>query len=244
MNASLINPDLDRAALARTFAETGKVQVQDVLRPDFAEALHDCLATAVPWRLMYYDHGATGPAVVGRLNPEQQAQLGEAGLAKLKQRVDEEAQTEFHYLYEGYDVLDARRAGRDRGLLLQEFLSFMGTDELFQFIQEISGDTEFNRVDCHACRYRPGHFLKEHHDTSPFEQRHMAYVFYFTRDWHPDFGGLTYFLDEDGAVTDTFVPGFNTLTLFKVPVGHCVSQVTSFAPQPRLSITGWFTRYN
>lgn len=244
MSAALINPNLDRAELARSFAANGKLRVANVLRPDFAEALHDCLSREVPWRLMYYNHGARGPQVVGRLFPEQRAGMSEADLAALVAKIDREAQTEFHYLYEGYDVLDARRQGLDRGLLLQEFLSFMGSDELFDFVREVSGDQEFNRVDCHACRYQPGHFLKEHVDESPFEQRHMAYVFYFTRDWHPDFGGLTYFLDDDGQVTDTFVPEYNSLTLFKVPVGHCVSQVASFAPRPRLSITGWFTRYN
>ena len=118
------------------------------------------------------------------------------------------------------------------------------TGELFNFVQEVSGDREFNRVDCHACRYRPGQFLREHGDESPFEARHMAYVFYFTRDWHPDFGGLTWFADADGRLTHTGVPGFNSLTLFRVPVTHGVTQVASFAPRPRLSITGWFTRYD
>lgn len=244
MSPSLINPALDRKALAGEFERTGKLRVRDVLRPDFAEAIYECLANQVPWRLMYYNHGASGPDVVGRLFPEQRERMSERDLAELKEKIDREAQTEFHYLYEGYDVLDARRRGLDAGLLLHEFLAFMGTDELFDFIREVSGNQAFNRVDCHACRYLPGHFLKEHVDSSPFEERHMAYVFYFTRDWHPDFGGLTYFLDEGGQVTDTFVPEFNALTLFKVPVGHCVSQVASFAPRPRLSITGWFTRYN
>ena len=241
---ALINPELDRAQLAATFARDGKVQVADVLRPDFADALYQCLTHDVPWRLMYYNHGARGPEVVGRIFPEQRAAMSEADMQALVDKVTGEARKEFHYLYEAYDVLDARRRGLDRGLLLQQFLDFMGSDELFDFIRDISGDTEFNRVDCHACRYLPGHFLKEHADTSPFEQRHMAYVFYFTRDWHPDFGGLTYFLDDAGQVTDTFVPSYNSLTLFKVPVAHCVSQVASFAPRPRNSITGWFTRYN
>ena len=120
----------------------------------------------------------------------------------------------------------------------------MGSDELFGFIQQVSNDRVFNRVDCHACQYLPGHFLKEHVDSSPFENRHMAYVFNFTRDWDADYGGLTHFLDDDHQVVDTFIPDFNTLTLFRVPVPHSVSTVAAFAPRPRYSITGWFTRYN
>jgi Rps23 Pro-64 3,4-dihydroxylase Tpa1-like proline 4-hydroxylase len=244
LQQGLTNPDLDRKQLAEAFARDGKVRIADVLRPDFADALFRCLTNDVPWRLMYYNHGARGPEVVGRLFPEQRAAMSQADTEAMLARVNAEARTEFHYLYEAYDVLDARRRKLDPGLLLQQFLDFMGSDELFDLVRDVSGDEEFNRVDCHACRYMPGHFLKEHADVSPFETRKMAYVFYFTRDWHPDFGGLTYFLDEDGKVTDTFVPDYNSLTLFKVPVAHCVSQVASFAPRPRNSITGWFTRYN
>ena len=243
MTTSLINPALDIAALRSEFELDGKVRIGDVLRPDFADALHDCLARDVPWELAYYNPDASGTAVVGRLSAEQRASMTPEQSHALLERINNEAQTRFQYLYEAYDVLKARREGRDPGLLLQEFLSFMGSDELFAFIRSLTGDEHFNRVDCHACRYQRGHFLKEHADTSPFEERRMAYVFYFTRDWHADFGGLTYFLDDQKQVTDSFIPDYNSLTLFQVPVAHCVSQVASFAPRSRHSITGWFTRY-
>ena len=240
----LLNPDLDTAALRETFQREGKVKVPGVLREDFAEAIHRCLAEDMPWRLAYYNPSAEGKAVVGRLTPEQRAALSPEQLDALIARVNFEAADQFQYLYEAYDVLEARRAGIDPGLKVQEFLTFLGTDELWNFMRAVSGDERFNRVDCHACCYRAGHFLREHGDHSPFEQRHMAYVFYFTKDWQADYGGLTHFLDDDRRITDSFVPDFNSLTLFKVPVAHNVSQVASFAPGQRLSITGWFTRYD
>lgn len=245
MAQSLINPALDTGALRRRFERDGKVRIADVLRPDFAAAIHNCLANDVPWQLACYDPEQSGrTASAQRLTPVQQRDLGPAGLARLEERVKRQARDGFQYLYDAYDVLEARRQGRDPGLLLQEFLSFMGSDELFGFVQEVSGDTAFNRVDCHACRYRPGHFLREHGDESPFEQRHMAYVFYFTREWHEDFGGITWFKDAGGRVTDALAPDYNSLTLFRVPVPHAVTQVADFAPRSRLSITGWFTRYD
>ena len=142
--------------------------------------------------------------------------------------------TVFHFFYNAYDVLDARRKGQDPQLFLQQFLAFMGSDELFGFIQQVSNDSVFNRVDCHACRYLPGHFLKEHVDSSPFEDRHMAYVFNFTRDWDADYGGLTHFLDDNHQVVDTFVPDFNTLTLFKVPCTSFRVYGRSFCTQTSL----------
>jgi len=240
--AGLLNPDLDLGALRQAFTETGRVKVPQVLRPDFAEAMHACLETDVPWQLSYHAPQTPGRDTFRRLSAREVEALGDDGLRDLVRRVEGRAAEGFQYLYEAYDVLRARRAGRDPDLRLQAFLSFLGTDELFDFVQDISGDTAFNRVDCHACRYRPGHFLREHADESPLERRHMAYVFYFTRDWHEDFGGVTFFKDDAGRITDSYVPDFNSLMLFKVPVLHSVSQVASFAPRPRLSITGWFTR--
>ncbi|NBC88708.1 MAG: hypothetical protein GVX90_04310, partial [Alphaproteobacteria bacterium] len=44
-----INPALDRAALARRFAETGRVQVRDVLTPESAREILTVLAKGTPW---------------------------------------------------------------------------------------------------------------------------------------------------------------------------------------------------
>jgi len=243
-NQPHINPQLDIPALAAEFQKYSKLRIADVLAPEFADRIFACLDQQVPWRLMYYNHQGKGPEVVGRIYPQQWDAMGEAKQQALIEKVNREASDHFHYLYNGYDVLDARRKGQDKQLFLQSFLDFMGSDELFNFIRAVSGNRVFNRVDCHACRYLPGHFLKEHIDASPFEKRHMAYVFNFNRDWNADFGGLTHFLDQQHRVTDTFIPDFNSLTLFKVPVPHSVSAVTAFAPRPRYSITGWFTRYH
>jgi len=241
---ALINPQLDIDALAAEFRLNGKIRISDVLTNDFASKVFDCLHTEVPWQLMYYNHKGKGPEVVGRIYPQQWQAMSEEQRQALTNKIYQEATENFHYLYNGYDVLDARRKGQDPQLFLQTFLDFTGSDEYFNFIRQVSGDQVFNRVDCHAARYLPGHFLKEHVDSSPFENRHMAYVFNFTHNWDADFGGLTHFLDDNHQITDTFIPSYNTLTLFKVPVPHSVSVVTAFAPNPRYSITGWFTRYN
>jgi Rps23 Pro-64 3,4-dihydroxylase Tpa1-like proline 4-hydroxylase len=37
-----------------------------------------------------------------------------------------------------------------------------------------------------------------------------------------------------------FVPRFNTLTVFDGLRLHSVSSISTFAPQPRLSVAGWF----
>jgi SM-20-related protein len=51
---------------------------------------------------------------------------------------------------------------------------------------------------------------------------------------------LLHFMDAEGKVIDTFVPIFNSLSLFLVPAPHCVSMIAPFATSLRYSITGWF----
>ena len=43
-------------------------------------------------------------------------------------------------------------------------------------------------------------------------------------------------------MVDTFVPLWNSLSLFRVPQPHVVSLVEPWAGSPRYSITGWFRR--
>ena len=62
----------------------------------------------------------------------------------------------------------------------------------------------------------------------------------FTKDWHPDWGGLLHFFEDNGSPRDFWVPMFNSLTLFDVRHVHSVSYVTPFAKGQRLSLTGWF----
>ena len=54
--------------------------------------------------------------------------------------------------------------------------------------------------------------------------------------------GLLLFHGKDGRIVEGFNPVFNSLSLFRVPQDHSVTQVTSFAPRDRLAISGWFLR--
>ncbi len=58
--------------------------------------------------------------------------------------------------------------------------------------------------------------------------------------------GLSYVLDfdmerEGDNIVESYVPRFNSMVMFKVPLMHCVSYVAPFAQAPRHSLTGWFT---
>lgn len=88
-------------------------------------------------------------------------------------------------------------------------------------------------------RYRRGHFLTLHDDLAEGKHRLAAYVLGLTPDWQADYGGQLQFLDHDGNVEEASIPGFNVLSVFKVPSLHQVTPVAAHVPHARLSITGW-----
>ena len=68
----------------------------------------------------------------------------------------------------------------------------------------------------------------------------MAFVLNLAPDWKPDWGGYLNFMDLQGNVGVGFIPRFNTMNLFTVPLRHHVSMVAPFAPARRFALSGWF----
>lgn len=52
-------------------------------------------------------------------------------------------------------------------------------------------------------------------------------------------GGLLNFTDEKGEMSQIMVPRLNALSLLADGQMHFVSQVASYVPVPRVSVTGW-----
>jgi Rps23 Pro-64 3,4-dihydroxylase Tpa1-like proline 4-hydroxylase len=137
-------------------------------------------------------------------------------------------------------MVDAFKEGRDPGLLLHTVLEFLNSPAFLAFARELTGFEQIRRVNAQATRYLPGHFLRRHNDFSSENERLVAYVINLGHDWQADWGGLLQFFDETGQVSESFVPRYNTLSLFRVPQLHAVSLVAPWAEQPRFGITGWF----
>lgn len=232
----MINPALDLASIGTTLRRDGRVQVRDYLQPDAAERLHACLDREVPWTLALRDgDGArTIPA-------DAYAAMDEAEVAGLLQRTARGARDgAYRFAYDSYMMVTAYKQGIDPGLLLHRVLEFFNTPQYLAFVHALTGDTAIRRVSAQATRYRPGHFLRHHNDSDVDEGRRYAYVLNLARDWQADWGGLLQFIGEDGGVQHTFVPRWNSLSLFMVPAGHAVSLVAPWADRERLAITGWF----
>ncbi len=149
------------------------------------------------------------------------------------------AKDQFQFIYNSYMMVTAYKEGRNPDLLLHRLLEFLNSPPWLDFMRKLTGISGIKKADAQATRYLPGQFLKLHNDHEPEEKRLAAYVLNLSRNWQADWGGLLHFMDEDGNVTDTLLPRFNTLSIFSVPANHFVSEVAPFARTPRYAITGW-----
>jgi len=118
-------------------------------------------------------------------------------------------------------------------------VAFLNSPQFLWFARDLTGMADIAFTDAQATRYRAGHFLPAHDDNTSGTNRLAAYVLSFTSAWRPKWGGLLEFLDDASQVEAGFVPSFNALKLFRVPMTHYVSIVAPYATVGRYSITGW-----
>jgi Rps23 Pro-64 3,4-dihydroxylase Tpa1-like proline 4-hydroxylase len=237
----MLKDRLDPAALAGEFSPTGRMVIRNIFDLQMAGQIHDCLMNEVPWRLAYRDTRVGGRNQEQQLTQEQFKAMGPQKAAALRAQVFHQAKDGYQYLYQHFNIGGGIKTGECPELLLYKLFNYLKGPEFMEFARALTGDREINDVYSHATMYTAGNFLKLHEDVSDSDDRRFAYVFGFTRNWQADMGGLTHFLDEDGVVIETLVPGFNTLTIFAVPAPHLVSQVSPWVRQPRFSVTGWLT---
>ena len=150
-----------------------------------------------------------------------------------------EARDGFHYMFDSLRISDLVEKGEPLDATYAAAYAFLNSAVFLDFVRALTGDSRPNHVDAQATRYRPGQVLTSHNDAAEGKNRLYAYVLNLTRDWRADWGGVLAFEGADGHIEAGFVPAFNALNLFAVPMRHAVTQVASFAPRDRLSITGW-----
>jgi SM-20-related protein len=233
----MINNDLDFDGYRIDLAKYSRVQIPDFLQLDAAERLRSCLQNEVPWSLAERSDG-----VSKTIAADAYAAMGEQARVEQLTKAYARAKTEFQFTYESYMMVKAAIEGKDPSLILHAILDFLNSEEFIAFTRWLLNDTRITHVSAQATRYRAGHFLTRHQDKDQHEDRAYAYVINLTKNWHADWGGLLQFENDDGDVTQTFAPQWNSLSLFKVPQSHIVSLVSPFANEDRLAITGWFLR--
>lgn len=247
----MLNEHLDFAPAAIALRTVGRAVIERALAPEFAEALHQALQTDICFDLKLRD--AAGQRSLQA--PFSQAQYAEAlGSAQTH------AAQQFAFAYEGVDLISGYLRSQQHTTnvaspalapVLCQFVEQLNSPEFLRFARQLTAEPSLRRIDAQGTRYRAGHFLLRHNDFSTTEDRRFAYVMNLSKGWRADWGGLLQFFDAPmrasaaelerlpTRVIESVCPGFNTLTVFKVPQWHCVSPVAVFATGQRLAITGW-----
>lgn len=234
MDTHYLNPKLDRTQVRKTLERESCILIRDILQTEVAETLYRSVRDQSDWEHTY---------MLGNvIQQEKLSQLRNKPPAELQQRQKsllEQARRGYQFSYNRYSILDAVLKQFDAGNFMHVFLHYLNSEAFVGFAHDITQDREIAKLEAQACWYAPGQFLKMHQDNNPpNEDRRYAYVFGLTKGWQSDWGGLLQFVDQ-GKVTRTITPGFNTLTIFKVPQDHQVSYVAPYALQPRFTVTGW-----
>ncbi|HXV73946.1 MAG TPA: 2OG-Fe(II) oxygenase family protein [Sphingomonadales bacterium] len=232
-----LNPKLDINALAAAFAGAGRVHIADVLEEEAAQRVHACLVEEIAWNLTWCDEEGTK-----NLFARERASKTQQELQAIRAGAFERARSgKFQFLYSNFAVEDAYRAKLIDDLYLARFYEFLNAEPFLSAMRTVTGAKTIVHADLQATAYGPGHFLTEHNDLDVEKGRKVAFVFNFTPEWKAEWGGILQIIEEGGRTLHGLVPAFNALNLFKVPTRHVVTQVATFAPAVRLSLTGWLT---
>lgn len=229
-----LNPALDERAIAATLASDGRVQIRDFLRPEAAEALLRFLLDSSDWR-----HVINAGEKVYEIGCDQLAAMDEEQRRTLDRKTDREAAEGFQFRFDTIRVPDDEAERAAQGTVLSEFATFLSSPEVIGWFRRVTGKDSIDFADAQATRYRNGAFLTRHDDAVEGKNRHFAYVMNLTRDWRAEWGGLLFFPVDREIRMDALVPDFNVMHLFAVGQQHGVTQVASYAPRPRISVTGW-----
>ncbi len=234
----LRNPAVDADAVRAILERDGVVQVKNYCVPELAARIARCLDTEVRWDLAYSRDGR-GEVIkwetLGKMTP---AEVRDAVASAF-----DFSRSRFQFAYNTFRVIDSFRAREYPNHFLYTLADAMHRPDHLELMRRLTGRAQLQRLDVIAARYLPGHFLTLHDDVVETEGREVAYVLNLTRTWRPEWGGLLHIADaRQHEVVRTFTPEFNSMVLFRPPLWHFVSQVASYAPEPRYTLTGWMLR--
>ncbi|MCI4645813.1 MAG: 2OG-Fe(II) oxygenase [Hyphomonadaceae bacterium] len=227
-------PGFDPSEAARTFASQGHVRLHGALPPDQADAIAQGMAELTGWKLTC----AIGEGSA-RLDPAEIREWPAEKRQDLNTALLQSAQKGEGFSYLGR-LLGAEPAETGPQHLLEDFKTALMGPDMLGFIQQLTGMTGLNRTSAQATRFGPGHYLTRHNDAPLGEGRQLAFVWGFTPNWHPDWGGLLQFYSDAGEPERAFAPGFNTLDLFTVQKVHAVTFVAPYAGGLRSVVSGWY----
>ncbi|HEX3485578.1 MAG TPA: 2OG-Fe(II) oxygenase family protein, partial [Micropepsaceae bacterium] len=201
-----LNPDLDSERLAQEYRRQGRIHIQTILTQASAERLYHCLRDETPYSLCF--NSKDGVRALTDLTPQQKLECATAVWRQVG--IDG-----FQFLYDMNMLSFKGEPYRNPQHYWAKAVAFLNSPEFLGFTRAITGMEGIAFADAQATLYRGGHFLTAHDDDVPGTKRLAAYVLSFTPMWRPEWGGLLEFPRGTSTIEEGYVPGFNTLKLFR-----------------------------
>ncbi|MCL1137646.1 2OG-Fe(II) oxygenase family protein [Shewanella pneumatophori] len=223
------SPNLDWDSLKNQYKKDDRIKISDIWLPEDANKINQCLTSETEFSHAYTQNGR--PLVS---SDKELRDMTSNAQKSLFQNLYQDASKGVGFWYGRHMVTPSSPR------LLNTVKSYLNSDSLLENIRYISDRPDIKLASAQGTRYTPGNFLTRHRDVVEREGRILAFVLGFTPKWHPDWGGLLQFYQDDGTPRDAWTPEFNSMTLFDVKHVHAVTYLTPFCPSQRFSITGWF----
>ncbi len=227
-----LNPEIDFAALAATWQVDQRLRIDAVLRAELATQLVLELEQ-LSFDYLFFSAGQNRIA-------SRQA-MSELSIDQRKSLQDElhgQAAKGMGFFYGGYRMQDDNLQNAPPAL--RTLFTGLNSAEFRTVIESITNVMPIEQASGQFTKFEPGHYLTRHSDKIALENRKIAYVVNLSPNWHPDWGGLLQFYEDNGASRDAWSPNFNSLSLFDVRHIHAVTYITPYAAAPRYALSGWF----
>ncbi|HEX9853333.1 MAG TPA: 2OG-Fe(II) oxygenase family protein [Woeseiaceae bacterium] len=231
----MLNLSLDVDALAAQYRADQRIRIENVLLEAVAERVRTICSGKTPYEFAYFQDGGCRST-----SASEMAAFDDSTKSRLARELMQNAARGVGFLYCRYLVRHEAQVDDPDLAFLHEVAGFLNSPPMLEFIARVTGRADVSRADAQYTRYSSGQYLTRHRDIFDDQSRRIAYVFGFTRAWHPDWGGLLQFFEDSGEPRDAWAPAFNRLSLFDVRHVHSVTFVTPFAGGDRYSLTGWF----
>ena len=86
--------------------------------------------------------------------------------------------------------------------------------------------------------YKPENFQTRGSD---MPEATLGFVLLMAKNWVADWCGNTYFYDDEGGISEIFVPKFNSLEIFEGKAPRSITDVAQYSTEYRVSIAGSYS---
>lgn len=141
-----------------------------------------------------------------------------------------------------YNFYRTMNANNKMSYLEYTFRNILSSTDFIDKLNKITNLQLTKLTTIFLSKYKSGSFLSPHSDKGNGK---LAFVINLTKNWKPQYGGVLHFMnDERTEIIDSFIPSFNTLMIFEVPIEngipHFVSHIAPNVKYNRYALTGWF----